>query len=488
MGLAGRATPDLDPRPTCGVLKGNVTVLSPSDAPKPAREATLLLVAGLLISAWFTTGETSSAIARAAAIGAGISLAISLLVDLRGNLRNLVRADVMALGSLYFLTLFEFLFPQPDFDDLVSTTEVGPAVTACYLAFGALAIGRHIAPRPAESLSRVLQHDFPPRLLLIIFWIAMAGGYFYMLVAVNFDVPLMIDYLMAPRFSQPWTRGRLGDWRALVGELGMIVNLVPPVAGIILAQRRRYSTAAKVGVAAGFLFTLFAGFAGGTRNVLATYLATFLVAYAFTVEAKRRKEVIILGACVAGIFYVASNFMLEFRNIGLANYLDHIEAGEKMTKQTTLFVDYNLFVIAKLIQVFPSQHDFLGFEIPYLALIRPIPRALWSGKPEGMSLSIEEVFGAEGMTLASSFVGEAYMSGGFIGIVVTGLILGSIIGWWNRLGRSDNSPFGYLVFASGFFTAVISMRSLFVFTTAILPTVAALVIGQWLISRYRHPR
>lgn len=51
-----------------------------------------------------------------------------------------------------------------------------------------------------------------------------------------------------------------------------------------------------------------------------------------------------------------------------------------------------------------------------------------------------------------------------------------------------------MICASGFIATVISMRSLFVFTTALLPTVATLVIGayavqvltakaQWLLER-----
>ena len=30
---------------------------------------------------------------------------------------------------------------------------------------------------------------------------------------------------------------------------------------------------------------------------------------------------------------------------------------------------------------------YLGWELPYLAIIRPIPRAIWKGKPLGMSFS-----------------------------------------------------------------------------------------------------
>ena len=85
------------------------------------------------------------------------------------------------------------------------------------------------------------------------------------------------------------------------------------------------------------------------------------------------------------------------------------------------------------------------------------------------------------------------------GIRVIALCFGMLTGWWNFLASSKNSELGILIYASGFFATVISMRSLFVFTTALLPTVAALIIGTYavriftsrarqLISRATQPR
>jgi hypothetical protein len=123
-------------------------------------------------------------------------------------------------------------------------------------------------------------------------------------------------------------------------------------------------------------------------------------------------------------------------------------------------------------------------EVPYLALIRPIPRAVWPGKPEGMSTSIEDAVGAgAGWTVAATFAGEAYMSGGILAVIGTGLFFGFLTAWWNRLSSPQNSQFGILIYASGFFCAVISMRSLFFFTTALLPTLTAIVAGRFLLAK-----
>jgi hypothetical protein len=293
----------------------------------------------------------------------------------------------------------------------------------------------------------------------------------------------MLEYFMAPRFAQPWARGKLGDWKALFYELGMLLYLVPPVAGIIMARRRSYSSFSLLLVGAGLLFTLFYAFAGGTRNVFASYLVTFLIGYAFAAGLEKKRELLIVSTATAVLLLASAYAMLHFRTDGLANYLrNEVEIPPVATARESLYIDYNLYAICNLISVFPQQYPYLGFEIPYQALIRPIPRVLWKGKPEGLSVSIEEALGVEGLTIATSFVGEAYMSGGIIAVLLTGLFFGAITSWWDFLAAERNSQLGILVYASGFFAAVISMRSLFVFSTAILPTIAAIVVGSWIVN------
>ena len=170
--------------------------------------------------------------------------------------------------------------------------------------------------------------------------------------------------------------------------------------------------------------------------------------------------------------------MTKFREFGLKEYLQGgVIDVEPMSNGEILSVDLNLFPMSRLAEVFPERHAYLGFEIIYQALIRPIPRAIWKGKPEGMSVSIEDAVGAEGWTVAASFAGEAYMSGGYIAVFLIAAGFSWLAAWWNLLVSEDNSQLGVLIYASGFFSVVISMRSMLVFTTAILPTLAAFAAG-----------
>jgi hypothetical protein len=473
-------------RPGAAVRPG----YGPAIATAPAEEritaavpaGSAFAVFGCLVTAIFAQASTASGMARFGAYGIGISLAGSVFMDFRLGLRNLIRADLLALAALYFLVFFEFLFPQSRFDLMVSAESAHTGITAVAIGTIGILIGRHLWKPRQRPLRHLLTREIPPRMLLVIFWTSMAVGYLHMLMAVNFDFVKLVDNFMGPRFSQPWTRGKLGDWKALLYELGLFIYLLPPLGGIMLARRERHSKISLLLVMAAVAFTFFFAFSGGTRNVVASYLVTFLIGYAFAAGPQRQKEMTFV--CAGGVvaMLIASQLMLQFRNDGMKAWLAAAPVPADTTAEHEVFVDYNLYAICRLIETFPNNVNYLGWEIPYAAIIRPIPRALWEGKPEGLTSSIEDALGVTNMTISATFVGEAYMSGGMFAVALSGLAFGAVFGWWNYIASLRNSEMGILVYSSGFFAAVISMRSMLVFTTAVLPTAAAILLG-WLVVR-----
>ncbi|NJL19671.1 MAG: hypothetical protein HC895_00780 [Leptolyngbyaceae cyanobacterium SM1_3_5] len=117
----------------------------------------------------------------------------------------------------------------------------------------------------------------------------------------------------------------------------------------------------------------------------------------------------------------------------------------------------------------------MGIEVITWSLVRPIPRALLPSKPEGLSVSIEEIMGVEGYTVAATYVGESYMMAGWFGAIGMSLFFGALAAWWNRMAMSQQSDYALVVYALGFFAAGITMRSMFWLTTAILPVIALIV-------------
>ena len=458
------------------------------NALEPEWAGTGIFLVGLLI-AWLLGGDDGESLTttlRNQAMAVGLGLAGSVALDYLRGLRNLIRTDIVCLSALYFLTYVEFLFPQPEFDEIAATYDVLGASQLVLLAMGCLAITRHLGFRSKfreiPQLSGVA--GLTPGQWLWLFWIASVLGYFHMLLAVGFNPFELIEQMMRARFSQPWGRGKFGDWKALLYELSLFIYLIPPVYGILLAHRKKLP---RVGFLLASLIaglTLFYGFSSGTRNVFATYVAGMIGAYLLVLPKLTIRHVVIAALLGGSLLYLATNHMLAFRQIGLANYLEYGAVEKEEESDPTFFIDANLLNMALVMDAIPSRYNFTGWDVPYSALIRPIPRALWPGKPEGLKVAIEEAAGMEGLTLSVTFVGEAYMSAGAWGVALAGMFFGTLCGVWNSLFRGRWDPFSQLVYAAGFFPAAISMRSLFAFSTAILPIFGLLAIS-FLLRRSR---
>ncbi|MDZ8052253.1 MAG: O-antigen polymerase [Aulosira sp. ZfuVER01] len=437
---------------------------------------TSTLLSGLFLA--FTTisiDQTSSLMARQVAIVVAIAIAVSIWFDSSRGWRNLFRADLLCLTALYFLTLVEFLYPQDKFDQLLSPEQTAQALYVLLIGFAGLGIGRHfnfMKPAPQGWLDF---NHIPNKVLFRLFLVSALLAYFYMLLSVDFNPLTMIDALLGPRFAVPWGRERLGDWRSFLTELKLFAYVIPPLTGIIWNRRQSFRAWQIFLVITIFAFTLFEGFAGGTRNVFSSYIATFLGGYLLSLRRPNLFNVGIPTAVMGYAMVFATRHMLGFRDMGITRYLaTGAYATEKV--QGTLAVDYNLNSIGLLVDTFPKNHDFLGLEVLFVFATKPIPRVLWPDKPENLSVSIEQVTGAQGWTVASTYIGESYMVGGILAVIIISLALGMLASWWSRTAAVHTTGYGTVVNALGFFTAGITMRSLSVLTTSILPVLALIFI------------
>ena len=454
--------------------------------PAPSGSGTACLLAGIAIAYILYPQEAEagiSSMASAAAIPVGIGFLVSILFDLRQGLRNLLRTDLLCIVGIYALTLAEFLFPQEEFNTWDFTTEeVALGLNIILLGMATFTIGRHLVKPIAMKSKWLTLDDLSSNAMFQIIIIGGFLGFLYMLLSVNFNLFEMIDAMMGARFTQPWGRGRLGGWNSLLTELSLMMYIIPPLCGVVLNRRKQFSLFQLIIIFSIFSLVLFQAFAGGTRNVFIAHLSTFLMGYLITLSKNTIRNTVIpivLTVLVAGY---GSYHMLEFRNIGLRSYVENkVYASEKV--RNTLAVDYNLGSIAIVASNMPKNYDFLGLEILTWSIVKPIPRVLWSGKPEGLSVSIEEIAGAYGYTLAVTYLGEAYMMAGLFGVVAISLFFGALAAWWNRMAIAPQSDYGLVVYALGFFAAGITMRSMIWLTTAILPVIALIVVKKFGLIR-----
>ena len=448
-------------------------------APELVGTGVFLLGLGLTYAS--LTGDTPSALARYAAVGTGISLALSMLIELNQRWENLLRADIVGLLALYFLIFVEFLFPQPYFDAMVgSPQKIERAIDVCLCAFAALSIGRHCISQRVRPW-KFVDMEMPVSILLFLFWISFALGYFHMLLAVNFNPITMINDFFLPRFEVPWARLQYGDAHALLYELGATLYLVPPLAGLILGRRRIRSTHNIILVVLALFLTLLYGFSNGTRNVIFSYVVTFMVSYFYASSASKWK-IIILSAIGAAILALSTIYGVRFRDVGLGSYLKGARE-DRAAFEAGLHVDYNLYVVAELITIFPGYLNYIGWDGPIWFVARPVPRVLWPGKPRGANVAAENVVESEGASLSCTFVGESYMVAGLAGVIATAFGIGMLARWWTKKVFSTHSDLGIVIYGSGFFAVAITMRSIYALPVAILPTIFLAATSYWLTLR-----
>lgn len=451
--------------------------LSAGAVPKSPAIPTLIMVVGLALT-WVALPSTDAeSIFDTAAIGVGMALSAATAVEAAAGVRALIRTDNLMLWVFYGLTLLEFLFPQPDVNSSVSIDAATRGSGIVLLAFFGLVLGRHLVSTRSNPVAPV---DFKPGNLFGLFVFAFMVGYLHIFLAVNFNLIEMIEQMARPRFSQPWGRGKFGDIYSLLYELNLLIYLLPPIAGFMFARARQFSALQLLFVILVLAITFFYAFAAGTRNVLGTYVIAMLGAYFLSKPDLNIKRALIVGVPLTALLLFVSTLMLELRSAGGIGSLANEER-----QFNTLYIDHNMVNISNLTNVFPDAVDYLGLEIPYQSIIKPIPRALWPGKPEGLSMSIESALGSyDGVTtLACTFAGEAYMAFGFTGVLIAGLLFGAAAGRWNQVGQDTNSSFSQILYASGFLCAAMSMRSLLVMVPYMLPTLAMWVIGKYLLLK-----
>jgi oligosaccharide repeat unit polymerase len=444
--------------------------------------STIVFLVGLVLTCFVLPSDSAGNVFATAAIGVGLSLTIATAIEATAGVRGLIRVDILMLWVLYGLTFLEFLFSQPEAENLVSPDVATKGVIAAVLGFAGIAIGRHVVPR-RRKVNNALFADVAPRNIFTLFVLAATAGYLHILLSVNFDVFEMFRQMTLPRFAQSWGRGKYGDAYALLAELGALLYLIPPIAGLIYARRNEFGIIKTSIVTVVLLVTVYYAFSSGTRNILAVYAFTFFGAYYLNKPDIKSWKVAVQGAVVLLLLLIVTSYMLAFRNVGIDNFSFSDRPPD------TIYIDRNMVVLSQVTDAFPAVYDFLGLEIPFNALVRPIPRALWPEKPEGLSVPIESVVGVGQSTVSSTFIGEAYMMGGMLGVAFVAMLFGAAAQMWNGVRQNQNSAFSQLLYASGFFCAAISMRSMLWTTVTMLPTLALWLYGRlWLVRASPAPR
>ena len=117
-----------------------------------------------------------------------------------------------------------------------------------------------------------------------------------------------------------------------------------------------------------------------------------------------------------------------------------IEYDPGMTAEEKLKAKYdnqdaaNFDALAYIIAVVPERTGTYTYGTQYLQLFtEPIPRLLWKGKPVGAPVGFFDLNAyGDFIGLTVSLVGDSWMSGGWVGIVIILALVGGFLGWAHR--------------------------------------------------------
>jgi hypothetical protein len=356
-----------------------------------------------------------------------IAIGIDALIDIR----RVFRCRNIVLVFVFHTVLLDVVQHRYEVTGAESVTLLYAAAIYCMFVTAWLLSYSLMRGSPffARFVSRYVRPISPRAIfaaILVIFFGEMARR----LMSVGWDFSALVDQTLLAR-SGPvaFGRDRFGDSRVFLEPLGWLFNYIPILVAFAWdsvkgAARRTVLLAC----AATVLLTLFFG---GTRAALAAPLITALGYRLLVVKARDRLQVALLMVGVAFLLAPAMDLMLEFRDVGWKGAFEAAPPWRELTfDPLEAQRDSNFSEMAGMMQVVKEIGGRPAWDLYYYLLISPVPRVLWSDKPY-MS---QEYLGDYRRDYASmSSVGDMFMYGGFLHVLLGGLVFGFVVRSLDRL-------------------------------------------------------
>lgn len=409
------------------------------------------------------------------------------LARLRRDTAVLLRAEhFLMIGLVYWLLMdpLQSVYPMvgASYDD----------VLVAFAAIGVMTIGIWIGiagagwPLP-QLVIRSVKRRFDSRTLFGAALIAFLLGMFHFAFSSGFDPITMIDGLLACRFCAPWSRGAMGGSEAFIEHLSYFGYVLPSLTVLIAHQDGWRSPRALSAIATSVVMIAFLSQEGG-RRIIGVVVGSALIAW-LLLQSRIRLKVAVAALIVVACLLVLMEVMLQYRSVGLSAY------GEKLEPEpegVLLRVDDNILRLFQITKLFPDVHPYVNLGPVIYALVRPVPRLFWEGKPVDPGYDLAALVGEEGVSLTHSVVGEFYAMHGLSVVLMGGIFFGRLANMWNKLLTLDGGVGKSLTYGLGImalFAALRSMQDLVIMSYGLLAWfVLASVLPQTTPIRVISPR
>lgn len=334
---------------------------------------------------------------------------------------------------------------------------------------------------------------------------------YFILTLLAFMIPLVVFTAYYGSVDQVWTNATAGrasgsgsilKQESIGNSSSLLLPIVwlwqlPPVFGIIAftKSKTKLSPIALIPLLLGGVI-IFVAFLSGSRGNLmyvgSPYLF-FLVYYNWRRGVKFWLALLALFFCIIAVMEI----QVRFR----ANLLDVImdpDAAAKSRQMDSITTfdptkshrDNNMYIFCLAIKGYPSRYEFEGYNDLVAVLVNPIPRYFWPDKPVlvgAKGMEEQPAFILDGpltlgtTSLSMSVIGEAYRSGGLIGLAVYSFIyglFGVVIDGLLRI--PSKSPVLVALLAFGVFLSFWGFRSFFALVTFLYPFLLIIAILRFI--------
>lgn len=385
----------------------------------------------------------------------GLIYAVALILPitvtlLRHGVSAAIRAETfVSIAIVYFLFL-------DIIQGLYSVDVNRDAVLSVFLAVTVFVVALHLgtigAPwRLPQRIFDTANAYYSPKRVLAASTTCFLLGIFYFVWSSSFDMDLLIAGLGAKRWEAPWSRGSLGGWTAFVEHLAYFGYLLPSLTVLMALSQRRWLTW-QVGLTLLFtlLFIPFIIQGGGRRLIGVCAGAGF-----FTWFCSVRRRLTVTHIAVSAFFVLGGltlmELMLQTRSTGY-------KYSEALNEIQSVRVDDNFLRFSQILDIIPRFHPHVGLDWVIWVIARPVPRALWPGKPLKPGFDLADYLDSQADSLTATSISEWYMAFGWLGLMLGGYMYGRLSVFWSQLLEYDFPPSGTVMYSLGLLALFLSIR------------------------------
>jgi len=250
-------------------------------------------------------------------------------------------------------------------------------------------------------------------------------------IPCGFDIGVMMENLMESRWSAAWARGAIGGWDAIIDHLAYFGYLLPTLAVMTSRRAGWLSLSGLLLSCLSIIFLIFLA-QSGSRRIVGVCLGAALCCWILDRDRVRWQQLLVAGTVVGAILLLLQ-IMIVFRSVGLGRI--GLDNASKIAVATikgvdletgapkSLHVDDNFYRLSQSIYLVPERHPYVEWKYVFYVLVRPIPRALWKGKPMDGGFDLQR-FDGKGASLSSTILGEFWISYGAWAVAIGGWLMG----------------------------------------------------------------